>query len=156
ILRIRRELGDDAKEQRLLRTIPRFGYRWVAALDSEEYTAPAASPPAARAATLAAAPPVAESESTTGQPESLPVDHAPATSDMAAPAAATKPARQSAARLAALVIVVALVLGGAVWALRFNQKSPLRAPGLHGDALVSAVLPAVVEPGDESAWMHLG
>ncbi len=30
ILRLRRELGDDAKDPRLLRTIPRFGYRWVA------------------------------------------------------------------------------------------------------------------------------
>jgi len=27
ILRIRREFGDDAKEERILRTIPRFGYR---------------------------------------------------------------------------------------------------------------------------------
>src|SRR3954469_19416262 len=30
VLRLRRELGDDAKAQHLLRTIPRFGYRWVA------------------------------------------------------------------------------------------------------------------------------
>src|SRR5215468_867882 len=45
ILRIRRELGDDAKEQRLLRTIPRFGYRWVAPLDIEEYTRPVPPPP---------------------------------------------------------------------------------------------------------------
>src|SRR3954466_11516610 len=34
VLRLRRELGDDAKEQRVLRTIPRFGYRWMAALDA--------------------------------------------------------------------------------------------------------------------------
>jgi len=33
VLRLRRELGDDAREQRLLRTIPRFGYRWVAPLE---------------------------------------------------------------------------------------------------------------------------
>ena len=32
VLRIRRELGDDGKEQRIVRTIPRFGYRWVAPL----------------------------------------------------------------------------------------------------------------------------
>src|SRR5450432_1839387 len=36
MLRIRRELGDDAKEQRFLRTIPRFGYRWVAPLHAGE------------------------------------------------------------------------------------------------------------------------
>jgi DNA-binding winged helix-turn-helix (wHTH) protein len=36
VLRLRRELGDDAKDQRVLRTIPRFGYRWVAALEAAE------------------------------------------------------------------------------------------------------------------------
>ena len=35
VLRIRRELGDDAKQQRVLRTIPRFGYRWAAPLEAE-------------------------------------------------------------------------------------------------------------------------
>jgi DNA-binding winged helix-turn-helix (wHTH) protein len=43
ILRIRRDLGDDAKEQRLLRTLPRFGYRWIAPLDIEDYTPPVAA-----------------------------------------------------------------------------------------------------------------
>ena len=33
ILRIRRTLGDDAKDPRTLRTIARFGYRWVAPLE---------------------------------------------------------------------------------------------------------------------------
>ena len=50
ILRIRRELGDDAKEQRIVRTIPRFGYRWIAALDD------AAGPPASAPAAVAEAP----------------------------------------------------------------------------------------------------
>src|ERR1700754_2358119 len=39
VLRIRRELGDDAKQQRVLRTIPRFGYRWAAPLEPDETTA---------------------------------------------------------------------------------------------------------------------
>lgn len=30
VMRIRREVGDDGKEQRILRTIPRFGFRWIA------------------------------------------------------------------------------------------------------------------------------
>src|SRR3954468_11260037 len=41
VLRLRRELGDDAREQRLLRTIPRFGYRWVAPLETEAADTPA-------------------------------------------------------------------------------------------------------------------
>lgn len=38
ILRIRRDLGDDAKAQTMLRTIPRFGYRWVAPMQIGEST----------------------------------------------------------------------------------------------------------------------
>jgi DNA-binding winged helix-turn-helix (wHTH) protein len=54
VLRLRRELGDDAKEQRLLRTIPRFGYRWVAPLERVD---PVAATPA-EAASNAIAPSV--------------------------------------------------------------------------------------------------
>lgn len=46
ILRLRRELGDDAKDPHTLRTIPRFGYRWVAALDIVESGDAASVPPA--------------------------------------------------------------------------------------------------------------
>jgi DNA-binding winged helix-turn-helix (wHTH) protein len=41
ILRIRRTLGDDAKDPHTLRTIARFGYRWVAPLDIRESAAAA-------------------------------------------------------------------------------------------------------------------
>ncbi|MEO8803364.1 MAG: winged helix-turn-helix domain-containing protein [Rudaea sp.] len=47
VLRIRRELGDDAKAQNMLRTIPRFGYRWVAPLDIADSTE--VSPPESNA-----------------------------------------------------------------------------------------------------------
>jgi DNA-binding winged helix-turn-helix (wHTH) protein len=36
VMRIRRELGDDGKEQRILRTIPRFGFRWIAETGNHE------------------------------------------------------------------------------------------------------------------------
>jgi DNA-binding winged helix-turn-helix (wHTH) protein len=49
VLRLRRELGDDAKEQRLLRTIPRFGYRWVAPLDAADNVVPVVTHDAAPA-----------------------------------------------------------------------------------------------------------
>jgi DNA-binding winged helix-turn-helix (wHTH) protein/tetratricopeptide (TPR) repeat protein len=35
ILKARRAIGDSADEQKAIRTIPRFGYAWVAALDTE-------------------------------------------------------------------------------------------------------------------------
>jgi DNA-binding winged helix-turn-helix (wHTH) protein/tetratricopeptide (TPR) repeat protein len=44
VLRLRRELGDDAKQQRVLRTIPRFGYRWAAPLERDEEVARADVP----------------------------------------------------------------------------------------------------------------
>src|SRR5436305_1011115 len=43
VLRLRRELGDDARQQRMLRTIARFGYRWVAPLDAADDTVPLAA-----------------------------------------------------------------------------------------------------------------
>ncbi|HKE49548.1 MAG TPA: winged helix-turn-helix domain-containing protein [Rhodanobacteraceae bacterium] len=45
ILKARRAVGDTGEEQRAIRTIPRFGYRWVAATDVEpcETDAPAAA-----------------------------------------------------------------------------------------------------------------
>ncbi|MEO6688171.1 MAG: transcriptional regulator, partial [Dokdonella sp.] len=33
IVRIRRSLGDTGNEQRTIRTVPRFGYRWIGAID---------------------------------------------------------------------------------------------------------------------------
>jgi hypothetical protein len=36
ILKARRAVGDTGEEQRAIRTIPRFGYRWVAATEIEQ------------------------------------------------------------------------------------------------------------------------
>ena len=44
VMRIRRELGDDGKDQRILRTVPRFGYRWVAEVVEQVDHPPATMP----------------------------------------------------------------------------------------------------------------
>jgi DNA-binding winged helix-turn-helix (wHTH) protein len=43
IVRLRRALGEDGKEQQTIRTIPRVGYRWMA--DTEVHTGPPAAEP---------------------------------------------------------------------------------------------------------------
>jgi len=123
ILRIRRELGDDAKEQRILRTIPRFGYRWIAPLDGE---GGAANAPAA-----------------TRDPEPIPT---------VAPAAAPVDAARS-ARFSRMAVALAVVAVLAATALALYRRPP--PPG-QGGGLVSAVLPASVEPGADWSWMRLG
>jgi DNA-binding winged helix-turn-helix (wHTH) protein/tetratricopeptide (TPR) repeat protein len=51
VLKARRAIGDTGEEQRAIRTIPRFGYRWVAEVDTDDSaapeTAPAEPPPSA-------------------------------------------------------------------------------------------------------------
>jgi DNA-binding winged helix-turn-helix (wHTH) protein len=137
VLRIRRELGDDAKDQRALRTIPRFGYRWVGAFeihDSSEAGAAALVP-----ATLPA--PAASTDAPAELHET----------------AATQPRRATLARQRAPVIalVAAALFVVAIWALRPHpDKSAPAATGTQG--LTGAVLPAGVDAGTESAWMRLG
>ena len=154
ILRIRRDLGDDAKVQSLLRTIPRFGYRWVAPLDIEDYTPPvaAASAPPVRTPEAVAPRDAAEAEPTR---QSSGAAAATATSA----AIATEPVRPRRRAITILIggLAAMLLIGAVVWALRLNQQpAPRISSAARGDSMVSAVLPAVVEPGDESAWMHLG
>ena len=130
VLRIRRELGDDAKDQRLLRTIPRFGYRWVAAFDVQE-AAPVVDIPAV---------------ATAGN------EYAGATP--AAAVAQAEKALQSRWRMVAGIVAAAVLVGFGIWAVQ-HHGAP--APIVHGDkGLLSAVLPAAVEPGPESDWMRLG
>ncbi|HEY0179485.1 MAG TPA: winged helix-turn-helix domain-containing protein [Dokdonella sp.] len=67
VMRLRRVLGDDGNTQRVIRTVPRFGYRWVAAVDADtdidadsdadaSARAPAPPPAAPRGHARAAAP----------------------------------------------------------------------------------------------------
>jgi DNA-binding winged helix-turn-helix (wHTH) protein/tetratricopeptide (TPR) repeat protein len=138
VLRIRRELGDDAKEQRTLRTIPRFGYRWVAALDiheSDDGAAPHLQPTTGDTAGQIAAPPAS----------------APP------PVAAARPASRRDARIVAATLAAAVLIGAATWAWRVHDRASTRIPAFVGDkSLTSAVLPAGIEAGTESAWMRLG
>jgi len=133
ILRIRRELGDDAREQRIVRTIPRFGYRWVGPLNrdaasgnahvADEHVVAEEDPPPA---VTTAAEPSPDADRTRASPRRFHV-----------------------AIAAALAVVVLGTLG---WMWRVRTA----APPVSSAGPVSAVLPAGVEPGNESSWMRLG
>ncbi|HEX3125120.1 MAG TPA: winged helix-turn-helix domain-containing protein [Rhodanobacteraceae bacterium] len=154
ILRIRRDLGDDAKVQGLLRTIPRFGYRWVAPLDIEDYTPPVA---AASAPPVRAPEAVAPLDAAAAEPARESSDADAATTSGAIATGEPVRSRRRATTMLIGGLAAVLVIGAVVWALRLNQHAaPRISPAARGDSMVSAVLPAVVEPGDESAWMHLG
>lgn len=128
IMRIRRELGDDAKGQRVLRTIPRFGYRWVAPLSAED---------AVEAQSSAVGAAVAESRGTD------------ATQRAARTGRHLRPRNLiTVFRVAALVIALL-----AIAFVRYTRNPP-SAPS--ASVPVSAVMPAAVEPGAEWSWMRFG
>jgi len=148
VLRLRRELGDDAKQQRLLRTIPRFGYRWVGPIEvtpldvrPTQATQPEGTPsdPVDRSASI---------EPAAQQADLSEVERAPA-------ALANAP-RKSGDRLALTIgLLVLALLGGSVWYLRSRVPMP-PPPPLASAAPVSAVLPAEIEQGGEWSWLRLG
>jgi len=135
IMRLRRLLGDDGSAQKIIRTVPRLGYRWVME-DLREESADTDAP-AIDAAPLE---PVA-----TGQPApaaAMPVD--------TAASAAKRTLARSRRRLALAAIALALV-AAAAWLLR--PKPAAKAPAVAASALV---LPVAIDAGAESAWLRLG
>jgi DNA-binding winged helix-turn-helix (wHTH) protein/tetratricopeptide (TPR) repeat protein len=137
LLKARRAVGDDGNEQNAIRTIPRFGYRWVRELTASP-VAPAETPGLAIDDSAAARP------GTTTAPPAAPVE--------SSPAAATR--RRRAWRLpVALVGAFALLI--ALAAIDWQRMhAPVGTAGVAADALV--VLPASVESGEEWAWLRLG
>ena len=134
VLRIRRELGDDAKAQRIVRTIPRFGYRWAAPLEREEE---------GTRAKVFEQPVAVQTPVPVEQPEAAPV---------------TAPRSRWRAYGAAAAVVLA-----AVFAVLWFARRPHEATSNHANIAVQerqdlslAVLPATVDPGAEWAWMRLG
>lgn len=142
VLRIRRELGDDGKDPRILRTIPRFGYRWVAPLDASAAPEAAAAEPAATPAAGDRSLGADEISATLARPpEPLPQR--------------TRP------RVKTLLALFAVIAAGAAGAWFIAQPDARRGDGSGSSASVeipesAAVLPAAVEPGAEWSWMRFG
>ncbi|HVI59720.1 MAG TPA: winged helix-turn-helix domain-containing protein [Luteimonas sp.] len=175
ILRSRRAIGDDGHEQRAIRTVPRFGFRWIAGttVERDEAGAPRAVAPAAAVA----------GPGTAGAADTAPVAE---TAGIAAPAPARAPAARpdaaavaGAAQLApassmstsvalprtrrlggALAAVAALTLAALVAAVAWQRRgadAPAPAAAIAAAAQRAImVLPTQVEGPGDVAWARLG
>ncbi|MBA8885271.1 winged helix-turn-helix domain-containing protein [Dokdonella fugitiva] len=142
LLKARRAVGDDGNEQNAIRTIPRFGYRWIRELETARTDEPdpresaPSTPPSAPAATTATEPPAEAVAATTAAP----------------PAG---PHRRVAILAGAAAFVLATL--ALAWLLPPRGRDalpPKPAQVASNDALV--VLPATVESSEEWAWLRLG
>jgi len=136
VLRTRRAVGDDGHEQRSIRTVPRYGFRWL--LDTQ--VDHAEDEPEAVAALAPAEQPVRAS---TDPPAVAP--------------------RRQARRWIAIVlgVLVAAAVGLAAWWWQRSPQTPALPPPLaaavpHVSGRTIVVLPTVVEASDDVAWARLG
>jgi len=135
VLKARRAVGDSGNGQNVIRTIPRFGYRWVADINVESGA------------------------------DAPPVDVAPVRNELAppetppAPVVSTpKPRRRGATIAMAAAIVVLLAAGDFFWRHASLNRAPSQAPSslTPSTTATAAVLPVEVSAGDEWSWLRLG
>ncbi len=137
MLQARRALDDGGTDgQRIIRTVPRFGYRWVAPV---EEVAPATEPP------LSSGP----ASSPAG------ITDAPAREVGAAPLAVAAPRRMGWRSLVGLAATVLLVAAG-WWMGTRHAPDPDGATGVQSPAGAAVVLPVEVQAPAASGWVRLG
>jgi DNA-binding winged helix-turn-helix (wHTH) protein/tetratricopeptide (TPR) repeat protein len=150
VLKARRAVGDSGNGQNVIRTIPRFGYRWVAEVDDEERSDSERASVSAVAATTDHAVDGLPSPGASAPPMPPRSDPVP----IAAPRASPRIVRAVAA------ISVLAVLALVTYALRERRDErapPASLPAAAASATdTAAVLPVAVSGGDDSAWMRLG
>ncbi|TDR41670.1 DNA-binding winged helix-turn-helix (wHTH) protein [Tahibacter aquaticus] len=148
ILRVRRAVGDTGNEQHAVRTVPRFGYRWV--VPTEVVTAPERGEP--RRETAAASLAIPEPPAAAGA--------APAATQRA-PSRTAPPVQPPSPRplwpwLVAAAAAVLLALG--LW--RLSADKPVTATGSGTEPRLSSnaaiVLPVELDEGAEWSWVRLG
>lgn len=133
VMRLRRHLGDTGNEQRVIRTVPRLGYRWVLDIDD---TCAATGGPVTPGEYIEAAAPAHDALA--------PVHEEAATTPMrTAPSRGWSGILLGAAALALALLVVVLARDNAR-----DQSSSTRA--------ATTVLPFTIDAGAEWAWLRLG
>lgn len=154
VLKARRAVGDTGNEQHAIRTVPRFGYRWVAPIRAEEGNA--GSEPTDASASVAAEA-AATGAAVSHAPDTPAPDETPR--EPSSPAiAATARTHHAWTWLAAMALVTLLGLG--IGYLSTRQPAPTHAAAPAASAArpadSTAVLPAEIsDPGDGS-WLRLG
>lgn len=145
IARARRVLDDNAQTQRLIRTVPGFGYRWVGdveARDAKDAEEAAARPPGALAPVQTPLP----------VPPDTPVESL-------RPEGEVGRGGHSRRRWWYAALALAVGLSG-IWAVR-NHLGDVAPPAVPADEGLVAdkaviVLPFLIEAPSESAWLELG
>lgn len=161
VLRARRAIGDAGSDQTCIKTMPKFGYGWVAEVElGEEPTATSdavlASAPLAGVMTAPVVPAVADERSSAAAMAAdapIPTSMPDQTADQTAPAAtAITPARSGARwRWAGAALLVLLVLAGlARWTWRGVS------PADEATANRVLILPLDVAEGATASWIRLG
>jgi DNA-binding winged helix-turn-helix (wHTH) protein/tetratricopeptide (TPR) repeat protein len=145
VLKARRAVDDSGNGQNVIRTIPRFGYRWVADIAVDDGSAAPTEP-----------------FGPTSTPSAPAVSAGSETPDVAAGSTV----RSRAARIGIPAAVgVALVIGASAWlaasrrpaaTVRAPEATPTSAAAGASANGTAAVLPVVVAGGDEWAWLRLG
>lgn len=143
VLKARRAVADSGDEQGAIRTIPRFGYRWVAEVELEQLPE---LPRGAAAETRS----VAAADAAVVEPDSA--------VEAAQEATQAKPSLGN-ARYRTWFAVAALSLALVLLWLAFGRGTapvspPPGAAGANGE--VTAVLPVAVDADPEWSWLRLG
>ncbi len=147
VLKARRAVGDTGNEQNAIRTVPRFGYRWVAPIQVE---AAAEETPAATAETERMA-------AETAAPAATPSPSAPEVAPPVRQAGAHfRPRIAAFAAFAAALVVLAAT--GFWWHARRDTTVPATPTTTQTQPTpdAAAVLPVDVDAGGEWTWLRLG
>lgn len=186
VLKARRALGDDGRQQAAILTVPRFGYRWVAPLEVEEAIAPSKeSAPVAGShgvvtqALVADTPGSPDGGAGAGPPQDgdaktsaaeTPAWASATPLPSAAPAAVPDPARDSPVpsknqttprtRWPVAIALLALLAAAIVIGILVTRRDP-PAPAVTGEPTAAApdsalVLPAQIEADAAHQWLRLG
>jgi len=148
VLRARRAIGDDGQEQRAIRTVPRFGFRWAADVEVLEATP-------VQAWVLDMDAPASAEPDASDLPFALPDPLAPAANDDDRPVVDKPATRRSRIWLLAVACtaLAALVVGFTFW----PGRAPAPAAIAHNappHAII--VLPMQVDGEGTAAWARLG
>lgn len=154
ILRSRRAVGDDGQEQQVIRTVPRYGFRWIAQTEVDplpQAAVPEPEAPAPAPVSNSLVPAPASFETSSAIPKPVPPAGAAVT-------AVGSPAFSRRGIVAGLVacLLILLVIGIVVW-----RQAPPRVSAARPATVARSVAPMLILPvqagaeGDE-AWVRLG
>ncbi|MEP7042365.1 MAG: winged helix-turn-helix domain-containing protein [Dokdonella sp.] len=138
IMRLRRLLGDDGNAQRVIRTVPRLGYRWVmddTREEAVEATAADGDRPAIEVAAMRS-----ELQQTPAAP--APVPASPSSVRRGWPLWLFAP------------LLALMAAGATFWMMPRRPAPPIAVAATSPNS--SLVLPVTIDAGAESAWLRLG